>query len=312
LPNRIINLLVDEQWHEQRLDRYLNHQLKDKKREEIRRLILIGAVRCNKHVVRQPAELLSKGDMLVVDLQHRHNVILGPPWQQKLAIRIVYIDRDIVVIDKKEGIASVAMHAKDRSNATHLLKDFISKKYRGKVPVVFIVHRLDRATSGLLLFARHREAQAKLKEALREKRIERRYLALVSGHLEANAGRFTDKLDTHADNPRLRTVTEDAEQGENAITDYQVRAHLRGCDLLDLRLQTGRTHQIRVQLFHRGHAILGDQKYVLPNNKNITNHPQMALHAYMLRLKHPVNGRNLEFEAPLPDYMSKAIERLKS
>ncbi|WP_018133408.1 RluA family pseudouridine synthase [Effusibacillus pohliae] len=221
---------------------------------------------------------------------------------QPIPFGILYEDQEILVINKPAGINVHPIH----SGQTDTLANGIAWHMReqGLAAPVRLVHRLDRDTSGILIVGKSAFAHQHLDRQLRERKLMRRYLALVEGEVEEEQGTLAYPIGRDPENPVKRKVRQD---GEPAVTHFWLREKWKGASLLELSLETGRTHQIRVHLAHHGYPVLGDRQY---------GHPSLlikrqALHAFRLSFTHPRTGAPLELEAPLAEDMAAAIEQLK-
>ena len=223
---------------------------------------------------------------------------------------ILYEDAAIVVLNKPPGVLSVPLER--RSDARSVYEDLKDYLARHRKPRPFVVHRIDRDTSGLVLFARTIGAQQRLKEQFKRHRPERVYLAVVYGHPAPPQGTWRDRIvwDEKA-LIQKETHPRDA-RGKDAVCHYTVVERLESASLIEVTLVTGRRNQIRLQARLRGHTIVGEQRYVYgPDSLRPIAFPRQALHAYRLTFEHPRDGRAMTFEAPLPEDMKKLIARLK-
>jgi RluA family pseudouridine synthase len=223
---------------------------------------------------------------------------------------ILYEDSSIVVLNKPPGVLSVplARHGDARS----VYEDLKSHLARRRQPPPFVVHRIDRDTSGIVLFARTAIARARLKEQFKRHTAERIYLAVVYGHPSPPAGTWRDRLvwDEKA-LIQKETHPRDA-RGKDAICSYRVVERLEGAALIEVTLVTGRRNQIRLQARLRGHTLVGERRYVYgPDALRPIAFPRQALHASRLSFEHPRDGRVVTFEAPLPEDMTRLIGRLR-
>ena len=224
---------------------------------------------------------------------------------------IVYEDDLLVVLDKPAGLLAVPLPLRRRENARSVfddLKEYLRRRGRRRP---FVVHRIDRDTSGLVVFAKSAAAQDHLKGQFKRHLPERVYQAVVYGHPSPASGTWRDHLawddrsliqkETHPRDPR----------GKEAISHYRVLEQLKGAALIEVRLVTGRRNQIRIQARLRGHTLVGEQRYTYgPDTLRSIAFPRQALHAHRLAFKHPTDGRELRFEAPLPPDMRRLIEQL--
>jgi 23S rRNA pseudouridine1911/1915/1917 synthase len=225
---------------------------------------------------------------------------------------IVYEDDMLLVLDKPAGLLAVPLPLRRRENARSVfddLKEYLRRRGRRRP---FVVHRIDRDTSGLVVFAKSAAAQDHLKGQFKRHQPERVYRAVVYGHPSPASGTWRDHLawddrsliqkETHPRDPR----------GKEAISHYTVLEPLKGAALIEVRLVTGRRNQIRIQARLRGHTLVGEQRYTYgPETLRSIAFPRQALHAHRLAFKHPADGRELRFEAPLPPDLIELIARLK-
>lgn len=217
----------------------------------------------------------------VVEIESKKKMIPGK-------IEILYEDRDLVVVNKPAGLLSVAA----AFETVHTVHGFLKKKYRPKK--VHVVHRLDQETSGVMLFALSEAGWEGLKKMFEEHVMERRYCAVVEGHLDEPKGTWQSHL--YEDKNYVVHTTNDPLRGRLAITHYSVVAASRRYTRLDLRLETGRKNQIRVHCQGAGVPVVGDKKYGAESNPL----NRLGLHAYLIAFAHPVTGKAMRFEAPIP------------
>lgn len=300
---------VDAESEGERIDRYIARQSSQLSRKLIHDYVIRGAIRINKHTVADPSENIRKGDQIVFDPGVNADVILGPPWKKDFKIRVVYMDEHFIVVEKQSGLLSIPNHYKSQDNVVYYLRNYLQKKQRGKMPLVFYVHRLDKDTSGLMIFARHKEAQKKLKDKIATREIKRKYLGIVLGNMKKNAGQLVDFIAQSDNKNDYRQQISDEDTGKKAITHFRVRKRIGGFTLIEFSLETGRTHQIRLQMANRGLPLMGDQKYIAPKKKNLFDSSRLALHAFQLTIPHPYNNKILKFEAPLPKALTEFVKR---
>lgn len=213
---------------------------------------------------------------------------------------IVYEDKYLVVVNKKEGLLSSSPTVKHVTAQTILNDYFIYTQQRCRSHVV---HRLDRDTSGLLLFAKDKKIALKFEENWKEKVYDRRYVALVSGEINPREGTVKSWL---KEANAFVTVSSPADNGGKlAITHYEVLISNQRYSLVDLMLETGRKNQIRIHMQDIGHPVVGDIKF----GSKDESFGRLCLHAYRLCFFHPVNGKKYEFETPFPDLFENAFPR---
>ncbi len=222
---------------------------------------------------------------------------------------IVYQDEHLFVLNKPAGVLAVPLPPDRREGARSVfddLKAYLNQRRRGRPHVV---HRIDRDTSGLVVFAATSLAQERLKAQFTRRLPERVYLAVVHGHPSPAEGTWRDRLVWDRKALMQKVATDRDPQAKDAISRYRLVDRLANASVLEVALVTGRQNQIRVQARLHGHPIVGEQRYV--SDERTIAFPRQALHAYRLAFAHPADGRRLRFEAPLPDDLVALIARLK-
>jgi 23S rRNA pseudouridine1911/1915/1917 synthase len=222
---------------------------------------------------------------------------VSAPSIERHGLKIVYLDDDIVVVDKAAGLLSMGSEGEKERTAHRILNDHLKALTNSPAQQAFIVHRLDRETSGLMMFARSHAVQAALQQNW--KSVTKKYLAVVEGVPTKAEGTLRDNLE-ESKSLRMHRVDRG---GELAITHYRVVRKGRHNSLIELTLETGRKNQIRVQMAGLGHPIVGDRKY------GATTDParRLALHSYELTFRHPVSGAPMNFQSPLPTRLMKIL-----
>ena len=239
-------------------------------------------------------------------------------------IRIFYEDKDLIVIDKPSGLTD---HP-GAGQKTSTLVDFLVNKYGKKLSNLSgidrpgIVHRLDKDTSGLLLIARNNKTHKLLQDMFKKREINRLYYAIVWGLLQKNSGSFTMNIGRNPKNRKKFSIFQNG--GKNAVTKYKVKKNFSNvASLIECKLLTGRTHQIRVHLSSSGNSIIGDKKYgknkskLIKNvDKSIANYiisfKRQALHAYFLSFIHPIKKEEIRIISKLPSDFNNLVNKLKS
>jgi len=225
------------------------------------------------------------------------------------ALEILYEDSALLVINKPAGLLVVPLPRKDDPSVYDQVEHHL--RPRGKRRPL-VVHRIDRDTSGLVVFAKDAGAQERLKAQFRRREPERVYLAVVYGHPDPEAGRWSDRLFWDRDSLIQKQTYASDPRGKDAISDYRVVDRFDGASLIEVRLVTGKRNQIRLQSRLRGHTLVGEQRYIYgPDEIRPIDFPRQALHAWKLGFRHPDDERELRFEAPLPDDMAALIRRLR-
>jgi 23S rRNA pseudouridine1911/1915/1917 synthase len=290
----------------ERLDRFVS-LLTGRSRSEAAALVTGGAVLIGGVAVTSGKARLAEGDEVEVDAGPEPGpVVVADP---SVLVPIVHEDADVLVVDKPAGLVVHPGAGHVTGTLVHgLLARYPEIAGVGEDDRPGIVHRLDRDTSGLLVVARTEAARRRLVEALAARQVERIYLALVHGGPEADAGLVDAPVGRSARQPTKMTVTE---RGREARTGYEVlrRWPDPGCSLLRCRLETGRTHQIRVHLAAIGHPVVGDDAYD-GGRKRPVEVPRLFLHAARLAFDHPITGEHLGFESPLPADLQSVVDQL--
>ncbi|MBU2501882.1 RluA family pseudouridine synthase [bacterium] len=207
-------------------------------------------------------------------------------------LQILHEDRDLLVVCKEPGLLTTSYKGDKNPTAEHLLTGYLRKGSSSSRLRAYTVHRLDRETSGLLIFAKSKAVELHLKENW--KAVEKHYTAVVHGRLDEKSGKFAGYLAENDDQVVFSTA--DAAKGKWSETLFQVIKETPRFSLLDITLLTGRKNQIRVHLAEAGHPVVGDPKYGTKRDRA----PRMALHARTLAFPHPHDGRRMEFESPVP------------
>lgn len=215
-------------------------------------------------------------------------------------LKILFEDHDIIVVDKAPGLLTVSTYREKEKTAYYLLNNYVKKgNYKSK-STVFIVHRLDRETSGVLVFAKSERVKRFLQDNWQD--FTKLYVAIVHGKLKEKQGEITSYL---MENKAHRMYsTQDTEKGVLAKTGYKVIKESTNFSLLEINLYTGKKNQIRVQLAEKGYPIVGDKMY----GTSEKGFKRLALHAEMLTINHPFTKEEMTFKAPLPTYFKSLIK----
>ena len=220
-------------------------------------------------------------------------------YQPKGGVNILHEDNEIIVVEKPSGLLTIGTD-RDKSRTVHtILNEYVRKGNPRSKNRIYVVHRLDRETSGILVFAKNEIAKNFLQENWQV--FEKYYYTIVHGTISPNIGSITSYLTEN----KAYTVysTPDSTQGKLSQTDYRVLKEFRGMSLLEIHLLTGRKHQIRVHLSEKGNPVVGDRKY--GRLKDASN--SLALHSFSISFKHPVTLKTLCFTSPMPDFFTRLI-----
>ena len=293
--NRFIDYIIDEAGDGLRIEQYLRRKgYSGQNLAEIKRMPQSVLVNGEHYYMKQE---LNTGDHLSIHICETKCSEKIPPVQ--IPLDIVYEDEDIIVINKPAGMP---IHP-SLNNYTNSMANALAWYYQeqGKPFIFRCCNRLDRDTSGLTVVAKHLVSGNILSDMVRRRDIHREYLAIVRGHVSPEAGTINAPLARKPGTIIERTV--DWEQGETAITHYRLVEERNGHSLVSLRLETGRTHQIRIHMKYLGYPLIGDYLY----NPDMEYIGRQALHSHRLSFTHPITGEPMEFTAPLPKDMEKVL-----
>ena len=251
----------------------------------------------NKYI--KPSDKINKGDLIEVKIEED----MADFKPQDLELPILYDDFDIIMVNKPPFMVVHPTKSHYENTIANGVTHYIMEKNE-KVKVRF-VNRLDMNTSGLVIVAKNPYAQFVLSSDMKEDNVEKMYIAVVKGVVKEDSGTINEPIYRPTDDSVKRVVHED---GQPSVTHFEVVERLKDATVLKLKLETGRTHQIRVHLNHIGHGIIGDELYGHVDETLIN---RQALHAFSLKFKQPRTREDLEFKAPLPKDMEELIEKLK-
>ena len=270
-------------------------KLTDHKRNSIKTLLKYGHIAINSTPVTQFDTEVKRGDKLSVNFTRPFVVF----YHRR--IKLVYEDDDIIVINKSNGILSVSTDNKKDGTAYSIMRDYLKKKDpRLKL---FIIHRLDRDTSGLMMMAKNIEAKETMQHNWNNMVLNRKYVAVVEGKVEQEEGTIRSYLAQTSQHEMYST--DNPEEGQLAITRYKRLKTGNGYSLMELELDTGRKNQIRVHMKDLGHPIAGDKRY---GAKTSPIH-RLALHARTLHFVHPITRKEMLFETPVPQRFMATVSR---
>lgn len=300
------NFLVETEGTGMRIDRYLAEKCADFSRSYLQKLIKEEQVCVNG----KPAKANYKvqtGDCVEVSVPEIKELDVKP---QEIPLDILYEDEYLLVVNKPKGMV---VHP----SAGHMegtLVNAVLAHCKGNLSGINgvlrpgIVHRIDKDTTGALLICKDDATHRDLAEQLKEHSIKRRYRAIVYGNLKEDEGTIEGPIGRHPVDRKKMAIN--YKNGKDAVTHYRVLERFGNATYIECRLETGRTHQIRVHMTSIGHPLLGDEVY--GSGKNPYHLQGQTLHAMVLGFVHPKTGEYLEFEAPLPEYFKKLLERLSS
>ncbi|PYL61605.1 MAG: RluA family pseudouridine synthase [Verrucomicrobia bacterium] len=294
-----MDFVVTENDEKLRLDQFLAKRLPQFSRSRIQQLIRSGFVRLNEQTTR-PRQVVRRGDK--IDLREPPPVKIDVQ-PEPIPLEILFEDGDIIVINKPAGLTvHPGAGQREHTLVNALLHHCSTLSGIGGEQRPGIVHRLDKETTGCLVAAKNDIAHRELSKQFAARTVEKIYLALVAGKLRKTVGVIEEKIGRHPVHRQRMSVA--SPRGRAARTEYRVLYSTEEASLVECRLYSGRTHQIRVHLHHLGHAVLGDKVYVARLAKNFS---RQMLHAWKLGFYHPRTGEWKNFEAPLPADFKEAI-----
>ena len=289
--------------NEGRLDAFLSRQLPDLTRSYLRKAILDGDFRLNGEIVKAGAAV-REGDLVTGSIPEPRKIDAVP---QDIPLDIVYEDSDLLVVNKPRGLVThPAAGSPDGTLVNALLHHTKDLSGIGGRLRPGIIHRLDKDTSGLLVVAKNDRSHQALSEALRGHQFEKKYLALVEGNISRDEGTISAPIGRSRRDYRKMTVDP---RGRDAVTHFRVLERFGRYTLIEVGLETGRTHQIRVHMRHYGHPVAGDPLYGKQDPLGLGG---QFLHARRLCFDHPTTGERLCFEAPLPEPLEAVLARLRT
>jgi 23S rRNA pseudouridine1911/1915/1917 synthase len=305
-PN-IISITIDNDIEGARLDKALSFSLPETSRTYLQKLIEMGMISVNGNSCYSKKYTVKKDDLLVVNLPEPESLKVLP---ENLNLKIVYEDNDLLVVDKPKGMV---VHPA-AGNLSGTLVNGILYHCKDQLSTINgiirpgIVHRIDKDTTGLLMVAKNDLSHHSLAGQLSAHTITRGYMAIVYNSFPEDQGRIDAPIGRDPSN-RLRQKVTDLNAKE-AITNFKVVERLGKYTLVEARLETGRTHQIRVHMAYKGHPLLGD--YAYGPKKNSFGIDGQLLHAFLLGFVHPRTGEYMEFTSPLPGEFEKVLTKLRN
>ena len=288
-----------------RIDKYLADQLPDITRSYLQKLLKDGSVQMNGKPVKASAKTAA-GAVIELTIPEPEEPEILP---EDIPLDILYEDSDVILINKpKDMVVHPAA-----GHYTGTLVNALMYHCRGELSGINgvlrpgIVHRIDKDTTGVLIVCKNDKAHNALAEQLKEHSIARKYRAIVCGNLKEDEGTVDAPLGRHPQDRKKMAIVRNG--GKRAVTHYRVLERFGSYTYIECRLETGRTHQIRVHLASLGHPLLGDEVY--GRAKSPFKLEGQTLHAMVLGFIHPTTGKYMEFEAPLPEYFEKLLDKLR-
>lgn len=298
------NYIVNEEENGKRLDVYIASKDEETTRSSAQRQIEQGNVVVNGKKITKVSYKVSEGDKIELEEQEPVEIELKA---QDIPIDIVYEDKDIIVVNKPKGMVVHPANGNPEGTLVNAIMAICKDSLSGIGGEIRpgIVHRLDKDTSGLLIVAKNDMAHVNMSEQIKRHEVKKTYIALVRGIVKENEATIDMPIGRSNSDRKKMAVTK---TGKNAVTHIKVLKRYDKYTLLEINIETGRTHQIRVHLAHIGYPVIGD--YIYSNGKNEFGIVGQCLHAKSLEFKHPITGKDMKLEAPLPEYFEKVLQEL--
>ena len=298
-----IRLSVGEESSGGRIDKYISENIDGLTRSAVQGLLEKGNILVNGKSINKNYKIKSNDD-ISVEIPEPQVMDAVP---ENIPLDIVYEDDDLLVVNKPKGMVVHPAHGNYNSTLVNALLYHCGESLSGINGVIRpgIVHRIDKNTSGLLIVAKNDKSHLHLAQQIKEHSSTREYEAVATGYFKEPAGTIDAPIGRHKTDRKKMCVT--TENSRNAVTHYSVIKQYGGFAYVRLRLETGRTHQIRVHLSYIGHAVLGDDVYGKPY-RDIDG---QCLHARKIGFIHPTTGKYMEFTSELPDYFRKVLNKIE-
>ena len=320
----IINLIVKDYENSQRVDRFISNNKKDLSRTRIKNLIINKKLKINNETIDNPAKKINTNDNIEIEIPKAKKVSLKP---YNLKLNIVYEDKNLLVVNKPSKISMHPGAGEYDKTLVNALMYYDSKNLSniGDEVRPGIVHRIDKDTSGLVVIAKNNLTHENLSKQFKEHSINRIYQALIWGKLRPQSGKIKTLITRSSKNRQLMEVG--ISKGKEAITNYKTLEIFENkktptFSFVECKLETGRTHQIRVHMSYKGNNILGDKKYKKKFKKfknidsdleqSILNLDRQFLHAKTIGFTHPITGKKLEFTSNLPQDLNIVLKKLRN
>ena len=297
-------VIVDKDATKNRIDTYLSEN-EEYSRTAIQRLIDEEKLLVNGKRIKASYKV-KNGDKIEIEEEKPKEIELKA---QNIPLEILYEDNDIIIVNKPKGMVVHPANGNPDGTLVNAIMAICKDSLSGIGGEIRpgIVHRLDKNTSGAIIVAKNDKAHIELSKQLKNHEIKKTYIALVRGIVKENNATINMPIARSKTDRKKMAVDKN---GKEAITHFKVLERFDDCTLLEVNIETGRTHQIRVHLSHIGYPIIGDDVY--SNGKNRWNVKGQCLHAKSLDFKHPITGKQMHIEAPLPKYLTDILKELKS
>ena len=299
-----IKLITDEK--DVRIDAWISSKLEKYSRSYIQKLIEDRHVTVNGKQIKSNYKL-NTGDIILLQVPEPEKLNVKA---EKIDLNILFEDKDIIIINKPKNMVVHPAAGNYSGTLVNALMEYCGESLSDINGVIRpgIVHRIDKDTSGVLVIAKNNHAHEKLSALLKEHDIKRVYIALVEGIIREDTGKIDAPIGRHPVDRKKMAVN--LKKGRRAVTHFKVLERFKGATYVEMQLETGRTHQLRVHMAYIDHPIIGDEVYGRKKQKYNTGGGQ-ALHAKILGFIHPSKNEYIEFEAEMPEYFCKILEKLR-
>ena len=297
--------IVDEKSTGKRLDSYLSECSDRLSRTMIKKIIDTDGV-CVNGKIEKASYKVQLNDKVKIEIPEPKETTIK---SQDIKLEIIYEDNDIIVVNKPKGLVVHPANGNPDGTLVNAIMAICKENLSGIGGEIRpgIVHRLDKDTSGLIIVAKNDEAHINMSNQIKDRQVKKTYIALVRGIVPENEATINMPIGRSTKDRKKMAVSK---TGKQAITHFKVLERFSKYTLLEVKIETGRTHQIRVHMAEIGYPLIGDAVY--SNGKNEFSVEGQMLHAYKLEFKHPITNKEMELEAPLPEYFNKVLKELES
>ncbi|MDR1695121.1 MAG: RluA family pseudouridine synthase [Endomicrobium sp.] len=292
MPEEILEKTEYLKFERERVDSFLASVYKDYSRSYFQKLALKNKISVNGKAV-LPSHKLKRGDIVETGFEKEVKPGIIP---EKIKLDVIYEDGDIIIVNKRPGIVVHPSYGHPSGTLLNALAAHSKGKYNP-----YLVHRLDKDTSGIIIFAKNEKAKISISKQLQNRAVKKIYYAAVKGTITENRGRIEAPLGRSPDNRKLMSVNPLAKK--MAISEFKVIARKENYTLVEVRIITGRTHQIRSHMKYINHPVIGDKQYGGPETIDAETYERQMLHAHSVEFTHPKTSKTVRFEAPLAEDM---------
>lgn len=297
-------IIVKKEEENNRIDAYLSTKIETASRVTIQRLIEEGKILVNNKKTKASYKIQEKDEVIVEEDKPKEVSIKA----QNIPIEILYEDNDIIVVNKPKGLVVHPANGNPDGTLVNAVMAVCKDSLSGIGGEIRpgIVHRLDKDTSGVIVVAKNDKAHINMSKQIKNHEVEKTYIALVKGFVKEEEATINMPIGRSTKDRKKMAVNKN---GKNAVTHFKVLERFGNYTLLEVKIETGRTHQIRVHLSEIGYPVVGDTTY--SNGKNEWGIKGQCLHAKCLKFKHPITGKDMFIEAPLPEYFENVLQELR-